>query len=56
VRDTLELRWWLRGFGEQVEVLAPASWRAEFATMAERLANRYGTRLPHHKTTRRQSA
>lgn len=56
VRDTLELRWWLRGFGEQVEVLAPASWRAEFATMAERLANRYGARLPHHKTTRRQSA
>lgn len=30
VRDTQELRWWLLGFGEGVEVLAPAHLRKEF--------------------------
>lgn len=30
VQDTAQLRWWLRGFANQVEVLEPASLRAEF--------------------------
>jgi len=33
VPDTLQLRWWLLGFGDGVEVLAPASLREEFKTM-----------------------
>ncbi|GIW54979.1 MAG: hypothetical protein KatS3mg082_1383 [Nitrospiraceae bacterium] len=56
LRDTLELRWWVQGFGDQVEVVAPASWRAEFAAMASRLANRYGASPLHDKTARRRSA
>jgi predicted DNA-binding transcriptional regulator YafY len=30
VENTAELRWWLLGFGELVEVLAPADLREEF--------------------------
>jgi predicted DNA-binding transcriptional regulator YafY len=30
VPDTYDLRWWLMGFGDQVEVLAPKSLRDEF--------------------------
>jgi predicted DNA-binding transcriptional regulator YafY len=56
VRDTLELRWWVQGFGDQVEVVAPASWRAKFADMVHRLANRYGNRPQNNKTARRKSA
>ncbi len=56
VRDTLELRWWVQGFGDQVEVIAPASWRAEFAAMVHRLANRYGNSPQNNKTARRRSA
>jgi predicted DNA-binding transcriptional regulator YafY len=29
VKDTQELRWWLLGFGEGVEIIEPASLRAE---------------------------
>lgn len=41
VLDTSQLRWWLLGFGAQVEVLAPAHLRREFAEMAQRLAKQY---------------
>lgn len=34
VRDTEELRWWLLGFGDGVEVLGPPSLRREMATCA----------------------
>jgi predicted DNA-binding transcriptional regulator YafY len=40
VLDTEELRWWLLGFGYQVEVLEPGSLRENFRAMAEEL---YGT-------------
>ncbi|MFP5440563.1 MAG: helix-turn-helix transcriptional regulator [Gammaproteobacteria bacterium] len=42
VRDTQQLRWWLLGFGDKVEVLEPASLRAEFRGIAEALAASYG--------------
>lgn len=42
VIDTQQLRWWLLGFGDQVEVVAPASLRAGFAAIAQRNAERYG--------------
>ncbi|MDQ5910951.1 MAG: hypothetical protein QG599_3048 [Pseudomonadota bacterium] len=41
VRDTLQLRWWLLGFGEQVEVLEPVALREEFAERVRKLAERY---------------
>jgi predicted DNA-binding transcriptional regulator YafY len=41
VKDTLELRWWLRGFGDNVEVLAPKALRDEFKAMTQRMAKRY---------------
>lgn len=41
VADTQQLRWWLLGFGDKVEVLAPASLRAEFAGIAGRLSVAY---------------
>ena len=34
VPDSSQLRWWLRSFGEQVEVLEPVSLRNEFIEMA----------------------
>ncbi|MBN3754881.1 WYL domain-containing protein [Paraburkholderia sp. Tr-20389] len=36
------LRWWLRSFGPNVEVLGPASLRAELAAEAAELAKMYG--------------
>jgi hypothetical protein len=36
------LRWWLRSFGPNVEVLGPAGLRAEFAAEAAELASIYG--------------
>jgi predicted DNA-binding transcriptional regulator YafY len=41
VEDTLQLHWWLRGYGARVEVIAPKSLRNEFAEMALELAERY---------------
>ncbi len=41
VQDTAELRWWLLGFGDGIEVLAPAGLRAEFASMAQALWEQY---------------
>jgi len=42
VKDSLELRWWLLGFGDKVEVLAPKALREEFAAIAHRMAGQYG--------------
>lgn len=41
VADTQQLRSFLRSYGEFVEVMEPASLRAEFAAEARRLAQRY---------------
>jgi predicted DNA-binding transcriptional regulator YafY len=41
VEDTLQLHWWLRGYGARVEIVAPESLRKEFADMAKELAERY---------------
>ncbi len=41
LRDTHELRWWLLGFGDKIEVLGPKSLRKEFADIARRMAKRY---------------
>jgi predicted DNA-binding transcriptional regulator YafY len=41
VDNTAELRWWLLGFGDFVEVLAPADLREEFRTRAVAMAARY---------------
>lgn len=41
VRDTLELRWWLLGFGDKVEVLGPKMLRKEFAEVTQRMAEVY---------------
>jgi len=41
VPDSSEIRWWLLGFGDQVEVLGPKKLRNEFATIAENLHNNY---------------
>jgi predicted DNA-binding transcriptional regulator YafY len=41
VLDSIQLRWWLRGFGSQVEVLEPAELRAEFKEMAKVLRSIY---------------
>ena len=37
VPNTAQLRWWLMGFGEGVEVLEPVSLRQEFIDMAQAL-------------------
>jgi predicted DNA-binding transcriptional regulator YafY len=44
VQDTAELRWWLLGFGELVEVLAPADLREEFRARAAVMAAMYRQR------------
>ena len=44
VENTAELRWWLLGFGELVEVLAPADLREEFRARA--VAAMYQQRSP----------
>lgn len=41
VLDTAELRWWLLGFGDGVEVLAPAHLRREFSAIATAMAGQY---------------
>lgn len=41
VPDTQELRWWLLGFGDQVEVIAPDQLRAEFVAMARDMFEKY---------------
>ena len=39
--DSRQLRWWLRGFGDEVEILEPSDLREEFSDMAKNLAARY---------------
>jgi predicted DNA-binding transcriptional regulator YafY len=41
VADCSEIRWWLLGFGDQVEVLGPKSLRGEFTKIAKTLHNHY---------------
>jgi len=41
VQHTSELRWWLLGFGDQVEVLEPKSLREEFQGIISRMAAKY---------------
>jgi len=56
VENTAELRWWLLGFGELVEVLAPADLRDEFRERAAAMAARYQPRagaMPPHKRSPR---
>lgn len=42
VLDTRQLRWWLLGFGQEVEALGPKGLRGEFSEMAAELAGIYG--------------
>ena len=41
VADTRELRWWLRGFGDHVEVQSPAALRSEFKEQSRALHELY---------------
>lgn len=41
VQDTMQLRWWLKGFGDQVEILEPTDLRLEFREMANNLKSIY---------------
>lgn len=41
VLDTAQLRWWLLGFGDSVEVLKPISLRREFVGVARNLSQYY---------------
>lgn len=41
VPDTAQLRWWLLGFGDQVEVLKPSTLRDEFVNMTQSLYSIY---------------
>ncbi len=41
VADTQQLRWWLLGFGDRVEVVAPIELREEFRRIAEQQLRRY---------------
>ena len=45
VADTLQLRWWLLGFGDKVEVLEPPALREEFKRVAGAMAGYYGKNL-----------
>lgn len=44
VADTSDLRWWLRGFGDCVEVIKPITLRAEFRQVSKAMATRYARR------------
>lgn len=41
VRDDVQLRWWLKGFGYKVEVIEPKQLRDEFVEIARELAGIY---------------
>ena len=41
VEDDMELRFWIRAFGDEVEVIKPKSLRKEFKAMASRMEKRY---------------
>jgi predicted DNA-binding transcriptional regulator YafY len=42
VQETLQLRWWLQGFGDAVEVIRPVHLRKQIAESVLNLAERYG--------------
>lgn len=42
MQETLQLRWWLQGFGDAVEVIKPMHLRKQIAESINRLAERYG--------------
>jgi predicted DNA-binding transcriptional regulator YafY len=54
VDNTAELRWWLLGFGELVEVLAPADLREDFHTRAAAMAALYHPQSPSMATRPRR--
>jgi predicted DNA-binding transcriptional regulator YafY len=41
VHDTSQLRWWILGFGDQVEVLKPKAIRLELASIAKSMVQNY---------------
>lgn len=41
VQDSRQLRWWLKGFGDELEVLEPEELRKEFRITAQYLAEMY---------------
>lgn len=41
VKNSLQLRWWLLGFGEYVEVIKPKALRDEFIETSQRLSEIY---------------
>jgi predicted DNA-binding transcriptional regulator YafY len=41
VKDSAQIRWWLLGFGDGVEVLEPLSLRKEFVEVCQRMVGRY---------------
>ena len=41
VRDTRQLRWWLLGFGDLVEVIGPETLREEFVGIAREMHRLY---------------
>jgi predicted DNA-binding transcriptional regulator YafY len=43
VEDTLQLHWWLRGYGSRVEVIRPESLRTEFKVLSQELSERYSS-------------
>jgi len=43
VSDSHQLRWWLRSYGDRIEVKSPPSLRNEFAEIAMEMASRYRT-------------
>jgi predicted DNA-binding transcriptional regulator YafY len=41
VKDDVLVRWWLRGFGDRVEVIEPIALRNEFVELATKMAEKY---------------
>jgi len=41
VKETRQLKWWLLGFGAQVEVIKPKRLRDEFVEIARNMVGRY---------------
>jgi predicted DNA-binding transcriptional regulator YafY len=41
VGNSYQLRWWLRGYGERVQVIGPTSLRQEYIEMVQSLSNLY---------------
>jgi predicted DNA-binding transcriptional regulator YafY len=41
IMDNMELRYWIRAFGDEVEVIKPKSLRDEFIKLSSRLRKKY---------------